>query len=552
MRFFAEKGYAASFAWQDLVDANHGRYFTVAKAMQMSVLEAIREAVDRAIADGITLEQFIAELRPRLEELGWWGRQTMLDPADGQFKSVQLGSPRRLRIIFDVNLRSAYAAGRWKTATERKSERPYLRYVAILDKRTRPEHAAWHGTIKPVDDPWWEQHFPPCGWNCRCITVPVDERTMRRRGWTVSEDPPSPPDRQWRNPRTGVVTTVAGGIDPGFGFNIGKAWLGPLAPRAIGGNGLALNAEQLGPDASGFMAAFGLSAEEEAVFLDRAGWPIVISAEMFRDAGGELVTLANARSLSLAAAAIQRPAEIRAVWRSGADGRQMLFRRYLALVDGVGVVVDIGNHGWIFATTADEPLQLGELRTGVVLWSPDAIALASRRKGRRLGVPRAPRPTGFRPDQSRIPKGQPGAGQWRTEAVVLDGFSSSRQFIARAKGGAPNRERHIFGRVERADRDDLHGRELWIKADDARHIRIRHGLASADRSPLRDDEFDHLPLLVTRGRAKPDGTHLNHRVFMVTHEIDGHRYTAKLAVYESEKTGRRQGLAVFSYFKRPL
>ncbi len=69
-------------------------------------------------------------------------------------KVAQLGSPRRLRIIYDTNLRSAYAAGRWQRIQCAKQRLPFLRYSAVQDNRVRPHHAAWHGTILHADHPF--------------------------------------------------------------------------------------------------------------------------------------------------------------------------------------------------------------------------------------------------------------------------------------------------------------------------------------------------------------------------------------------------------------
>jgi uncharacterized protein with gpF-like domain len=58
----------------------HARAFTVAKVMRMDVLTSIREELDRALAKGLTLEQFKANLEPRLKTLGWWGKQVVERP----------------------------------------------------------------------------------------------------------------------------------------------------------------------------------------------------------------------------------------------------------------------------------------------------------------------------------------------------------------------------------------------------------------------------------------------------------------------------------------
>lgn len=219
--YFRAKGFRQSFAWQDVWQDEHARAFTVAKAMQLDVLEDIREAVDRALSDGTTLDQFRKDLTPLLVDKGWWGRQSQVDPLTGQTRRVQLGSPRRLRVIFDVNLRTAYAAGRWDQIQRTKSLRPYLRYVAVDDIRTRPQHAAWHNTILPVDHPWWQTHYPPNGWNCRCIPRQLSAREAETLGGVT--EAPEVVERPYVNTRTGEEIQVPEGIDPGWGYHVGRA-----------------------------------------------------------------------------------------------------------------------------------------------------------------------------------------------------------------------------------------------------------------------------------------------------------------------------------------
>lgn len=221
VEYFRSKGFKPSFAWQDVWQAEHARYFTVAKGMQLDVLEDIRGAVDAAIAEGRTFEQFRSELEPLLQAKGWWGRQRMVDPATGEERLVQLGSPRRLRTIFDVNLRTSYAAGRWEQIQRTSRLRPYLRYVAVRDDRTRPEHMGWHGTVLPVDHPWWRTHYPPNGWNCRCTVRQLSAREAERLGGVTAA--PEIRTRTWRNKRTGDGVQVPEGIDPGWSYHVGHA-----------------------------------------------------------------------------------------------------------------------------------------------------------------------------------------------------------------------------------------------------------------------------------------------------------------------------------------
>ena len=217
---FRAKGYHLGFDWRDTAAGHHVASFTVAKVARLDILEDIRSAVDEAIADGMTFAQFQQRLEPTLRARGWWGRQEMIDPLTGERRLVQLGSPRRLRTIFDTNIRMATAHGRWTRIQRLKRVMPYLRYVAVLDARTRPDHALWHGTVLPVDHPWWETHYPPNGWHCRCLVVQLSDDDLRRYGYSVSPDPVVSA-RPWTNRRTGEIVQVPSGIDPGFAHNVG-------------------------------------------------------------------------------------------------------------------------------------------------------------------------------------------------------------------------------------------------------------------------------------------------------------------------------------------
>lgn len=228
---FERKGMRITFDWRDMEREEHSRDFTVAKVACLDLLAEIRAAIDAAIADGTTLQDFRRRLTPILQERGWWGRQAMTDPLTGETRDVQLGSPRRLRVIYDTNLRMAHAAGRWERIEQVAERRPWLRYVAVLDDRTRDQHRRWHNTVLRWDDPWWDQHAPPNGWNCRCTVQQLSDRDLARRG-LVPSDAPSAPPRSWVNGRTGEVRQVPGGVDPGFDYNVGRANMDHLRATA--------------------------------------------------------------------------------------------------------------------------------------------------------------------------------------------------------------------------------------------------------------------------------------------------------------------------------
>src|SRR5262245_26824091 len=95
-----------TFSWLDVWQAVHSQQFTVAKSAGHDILNDIADAIDAALKEGTTLETFQDRLEPILREKGWWGKGPALDPATGlTVPDAQLGSPRRLKTIYDVNLR---------------------------------------------------------------------------------------------------------------------------------------------------------------------------------------------------------------------------------------------------------------------------------------------------------------------------------------------------------------------------------------------------------------------------------------------------------------
>lgn len=221
LEFFRKKGFAVSFDWQDQFNEEHNHAFTVAKMMDVDLLKDVRDAVDKAIAEGLTLEQFKKLIEPTLQKAGWWGRQEVVDPASGEIKVAQLGSPRRLRTIYRTNMSTAYAAGHWQQIEETKDEAGFLMYDAVDDNRTRDEHAAWDGVILPVNDPWWSFHTPPNGWNCRCSVIQLSREQAIEMGYNPASMAPKVNLRLYTNPRTGEQIYVPEGVDPGFGYNPG-------------------------------------------------------------------------------------------------------------------------------------------------------------------------------------------------------------------------------------------------------------------------------------------------------------------------------------------
>jgi hypothetical protein len=164
--FFRSKLNLPSETWRDIQRAAHDRAFMVAGAAKADLLADLRKAVDQAVHGGS-----IGEFRKNFDDIvakhGWTGWT-------GQ--GSKPGEAWRTRVIYQTNIAASYAAGRRAQLTDPAllSRRPYWRYVHN-DSVThpRPYHKLWGDQRLTLrhDHPFWDTHFPPNGWGCKCRVV---------------------------------------------------------------------------------------------------------------------------------------------------------------------------------------------------------------------------------------------------------------------------------------------------------------------------------------------------------------------------------------------
>jgi SPP1 gp7 family putative phage head morphogenesis protein len=179
----------------------HQTTFTVAKLTNAAMLQDVQDALVQALEEGLTMSQFRERLTDKLVAGGWRARNTS---AGGQLKITETASgfmgrvnedgeigsrfdtPTRLETIFRTNMQSAYMAGRYEQYKEGAEDRPYWQYIAVMDASTRPDHAALDGLVFRHDDPFWQSHTPPNGYNCRCRFAALAEDDMQAQGLKVT------------------------------------------------------------------------------------------------------------------------------------------------------------------------------------------------------------------------------------------------------------------------------------------------------------------------------------------------------------------------------
>jgi hypothetical protein len=189
--FFRKKTNLSPEAFYALTEAARIEAFTVAVGSEEVIVESIRDLVDTALADGLSLREFQSQANEVLANAG-----------------VAAATPWYWSTVYLTNLQTSYQVGRWQQINDPavKAERPYLRYVSARLPTSRQSHVEKHGLVYPQDHPFWDEFYPPNGFNCYCTTMTVSNSLLSRRGWKVSEK------MNFQYPHA----------DEGFGYNAGK------------------------------------------------------------------------------------------------------------------------------------------------------------------------------------------------------------------------------------------------------------------------------------------------------------------------------------------
>lgn len=394
--FFRRKLNLPTDGWTDIYKAEHDWAFVVAGANRDAIVSDFRQAVEKAIADGTTLADFRKDFDAIVATHGW---------------SYNGGRDWRSRVIYETNLNTSYAAGRF----EQLQAAPLWQYVhADWVTSPRHQHLAWDGLVLARDDPWWQAHYPPNGWGCQCSVRGLWPRDLSAMG---KQGPDAAPEvhlvereigqRSALGPRT---VQVPEGVDPGFEYTPGRARLQSAVPperpdssgggpSSSGGPGLpnrrptdalppprplpasVVLSAGLPPEdyVSAFLGRFGATLDKPALMVDVIGEHLVVGAKLFQGVQGEWKVLKRGREryLPLLAQTLQEPDEVwvRIEWMH-AQQKAVVRRRYVARFAMQGqetpglVVFELGADGWA-GVTAFPPASstyVEDLRVGVRLY----------------------------------------------------------------------------------------------------------------------------------------------------------------------------------------
>ncbi len=149
--------------------------FTVSGYSSLKMIQAFHDELTKALEDGISMGEFKRSMDDFLERNGY----TKLHPLQAEN-------------IFRTNVQTAYNVGAYEEMTRPAvmKARPYWRYDAVEDSRTRPAHRAMNGKVFPADSPVWDTWYPPNGFRCRCSVSTLSKRQVEQQGLKVEEKVP--------------------------------------------------------------------------------------------------------------------------------------------------------------------------------------------------------------------------------------------------------------------------------------------------------------------------------------------------------------------------
>lgn len=206
VEFLRAKQQIPSDRWDAIKKSEHDGGFIVAGAAKADLLADLHEAVIRAAEEGAGLEAFRRDFEAIVAKNGWTGWTG---------EGSDAGRAWRTRIIYQTNMATSYAAGRYAQLTDPEllSVCPYWKYHHMDGvAHPRPQHVSWNGLVLPNDHEFWATHYPPNGWMCHCWVTAVGQGEYEAAEKAGKVEPPD----GWQNinPKTGAPF----GIDKGFDY----------------------------------------------------------------------------------------------------------------------------------------------------------------------------------------------------------------------------------------------------------------------------------------------------------------------------------------------
>jgi SPP1 gp7 family putative phage head morphogenesis protein len=176
MKFFQDKIIMPAKKFYALEAWARARAFTVSYVTKAEVLNDIYNAVDDAISQGTTLQDFRDSLKSIAENRGWTGT-----------------TPWHEENVFRTNIQTSYAKGKWDQ-WETVGDKFYGTYSSIADDRRCEvcemiaEKMA--GKVYSINHPIWNIYYVPQHFQCRDTIILIHKDQVEAMGLEIGDEIP--------------------------------------------------------------------------------------------------------------------------------------------------------------------------------------------------------------------------------------------------------------------------------------------------------------------------------------------------------------------------
>jgi len=161
IEFLENKGFRLTRHYLDMQREAHLASFTVVRIETVKELEIIANKLIDAKQKGLSIEETKNLLRQHISK------------------------PAHLSTVIMTNFSSMENIASFKNQTKYSD---YLKYIAIRDRKTRPEHRKMDGIVLPANHKFWQTHYPPNGYNCRCRVRGLTKRQLKKEKLKTSSE----------------------------------------------------------------------------------------------------------------------------------------------------------------------------------------------------------------------------------------------------------------------------------------------------------------------------------------------------------------------------
>jgi SPP1 gp7 family putative phage head morphogenesis protein len=169
--FIKSKPAVSRAVFDRLLPELKARAFTVTGIEDATVLQGIRDRIAELPAGG-NWEDIKEDLAENISPFLAKGDT----PEDAE--RAQIAATRRAELLLRLHGFQAYSAAAYQVMDAQRDVFPYWQYKSMSDSKVRDTHAALNGVVLPANAKFWERHYPPWEWGCRCQVVPLMEEDV--------------------------------------------------------------------------------------------------------------------------------------------------------------------------------------------------------------------------------------------------------------------------------------------------------------------------------------------------------------------------------------